>query len=808
MDNLLRDLRHSVRLLIRQPGFALTAILTLALGIGATTAIFSVVNGILLRPLPFAEPDRIVAVNRFRPSSGRIQPSQSAPDFHDYRTQNRTFDAFAYYAGGESGVTVDGSAGYAEVFRVTAGFFDALGVTARLGRLMSAEEAAPGGSPVAVITDAFWQRQFGGDPKAIGAVVKMGSRAIPVVGVLAPGIRFPARADIFVSASTFPEAQSRAAHNYRVIGRLRHGVTLEQARADLLGIARRLEQQYPVTNNDKLVALMPLKDQLVGNSRQTMYVLLAAVVFVLLIACANVANLLLSRATSRGREMVVRTAVGAGRWRLVRQLLIESLTLGMLGGAAGVLLAYGGVRMLMAFAPADLPRVEEIDVDRIALVFSMLVSLVSSLVFGLAPALQVSRIRHLAESLRQGGKGSALGGRAGRMRHAFVVVEVALAVVLVVGAGLLGRSLAALASVDVGFDAERVLVLRTTVPIVSFEPATFERSAAFYLQALDEIRSLPGVSAAGAVTSLPTRVGSTGGYWVQGGPTREQLGTASPVAILNVATPGYFNAMRIPIRRGREFTDADGRGAPLVAIVNESLARTAFPDQDPIGRTIQSGLDTPDPMTIVGIAADVRTDGPAFPSQPEIYMPNAQHTGPGNTMTIVVRAAVPNPQTLTETIRRTIQSRNPDVPVLASTMEGTLEQATATPRFRTYLLTVFAAVALLLAAAGIYGVLAYTVSQRTAEIGVRVALGASRGAVLRSVIGRGAISVGVGLGVGVVLALVAGGLLRDLLFAVEPRDPLILSLVVSTIATVGLVACVVPGRRALRVEPAMALRAE
>jgi putative ABC transport system permease protein len=593
-----------------------------------------------------------------------------------------------------------------------------------------------------------------------------------------------------------------------VIGRLRDGITIEQASEDLLGIARRLEQQYPVTNRDKLVALQLLKDQLVGNSRQTMYVLLTAVVFVLLIACANVANLLLARATSRAREMVVRTAVGAGRWRLVRQLLMESLTLGVLGGAAGLLLAYGGVRTLMAFAPDDLPRAEEIGVDRLALAFSMLISLVSSLIFGLAPALHVSHVRHLAEGLRQGSKGSALGRRAGWTRHAFVVAEVALAVVLVVGAGLLGRSLVALASVDVGFEAERLLVLRTTVPIVAFNPEAFERSAAFYLQVLDEVRSLPGVSAAGAVTSLPTRVGSTGGYWVQGGPTREQLGTRSPVAILNVATPDYFRAMRIPIQRGREFTDADRRGAPFVAIINESLARAAFPNQDPIGRTIQSGLDIPDPMTIVGIAADVRTDGPAFPSQPEIYMPNAQHTGPGNTMTIVVRAAVSNPLTLTDTIRRLIQARNPDVPVLAATMEGTLETATATPRFRTYLLGVFASVALLLAAAGIYGVLAYTVSQRTPEIGIRVALGASRGEVLRTVIGQSALFVVAGLVLGVALAWGAGQLLRELLFEVTPADPLVMGGVVALMAVVALVACYVPGRRALEIEPALALRAE
>jgi putative ABC transport system permease protein len=805
MDNLLRDLRHSIRLLVRQPGFAVTAILTLTLGIGATTAIFSVVNAIVLRPLPFGNPDRIMAVTRFLPRTGTRPANLSAPDFHDFHFQNQSFQALAYYAGGDSSVTVNGVADYANLQRVTADFFASLGVQARIGRLMSAEEHESDITIPAVVTDAFWRRRLGADPKAIGSTINLGLRSATVIGVLPPGVRFPAATDVYMPSWIFPETPTRGGHNYRVIGRLRDGISIEQAQDDMTAIARRLEKEYPTTNADKLVALLPLKDNLVGNTRQTLFVLLTAVAFVLLIACANVANLLLARATARGREMVVRASVGAGRWRLVQQLVTESLTLGIAAGVLGMVLAYYGVRALAALAPQDLPRADEIGVDRIALAFTLLISIVSSVIFGLAPALQVSRVR-LVEGLRQGSKGSALGARTGWTRHAFVVAQVALAVVVVVAAGLLGRSLAALASVDLGFDAERLLVLRTTVPIAGL--GDFPRAAAVYRDVLEQLRAQPGVSSLGAVTSLPTQVRSSGGYWVQGGPTREELGTRSPIAVLNVVTPGYLSTMRIPIRSGRDFDDGDRQGAPMVAIINEALARSSFPGQDPIGRWIQSGLDTPEPMVIVGVAGDVRTGGAAFPASPEIYMPNEQHMGPATAMNIVVRTSVANPITLVEPMRRLIQARDANVPVAALTMEGTLERASATPRFRTYLLTVFAVVALLLSAAGIYGVMAYTVSQRTAEIGVRVALGASRGSVLRAVVGQGVVFVGLGLALGVVLALAAGRLLQDLLFGVKPTDPLVLAGVVAVMAAVALLACVVPGRRALRVEPAMALRAE
>jgi putative ABC transport system permease protein len=804
MDNLLRDLRHSVRLLVRQPGFALTAILTLALGIGATTAIFSVVNAIVLRPLPFGDPDRIVAVTRVMPRTGTRPQNLSAADFYDFRAQNRSFRALAYYSGGESSVTVNGVADYATVQRVTPDFFDALGVRARLGRLMSEKEHVEGTTIAAVVTDAFWQRRLGADPKAIGSTINLGSRSATVIGVLPPAVRYPAGTDVYLPSWIFPEPPSRAAHNYRVVGRLLDGISVEQARDDMMAIARRLEQRYPNTNADKLVALLPLKDHLLGNTRQTLFVLLTAVAFVLLIACANVANLLLARATARGREMVVRASVGAGRWRLVQQLVTESLTLAVVAGLLGIVLAYSGVRALTALTPEDLPRADEIAVDRIALAFAFLISLVSSVIFGLAPALQVSRVR-LVEGLRQGSKGSALGARTGWTRHAFVVAQVALAVVLVMAAGLLGRSLAALAAVNLGFDAERLLVLRTTVPIAGF--FDFPHAASVYREVLADLRAQPGVASLGGTTTLPTQIRSNGGYWVQGGPTREELGTRSPNAIFNVVTPGYLPTMRIPIR-GRDFNDGDRQGAPLVAIVNEALARASFPGQDPIGRWIKSGLDSLESMVIVGVAADVRTGGPEIPASPEIYMPNEQHMGPATSMNIVIRSDVSNPMMLVEPMRRLIQARDGNVPVAASTMEGTLERASATPRFRTYLLAVFAVVALLLSAAGIYGVMAYTVSQRTAEIGLYVALGASRGSVLRAVVGQGAVSVGLGLALGVALALAAGRLLQDMLFGVTPSDPLVLTGVVSVMATVALAACIAPSRRALLVEPAMALRSE
>ena len=801
METFLYDLRYAWRSLLRQPSFALTAILTLALGIGATTAIFSVVHAILLRPLPYADSDRIVALMNFWTQTGRRGTTVSAPDFHDWKAQNQSFGSFAYYSGGETSVTLNGAADYAFAYRVTPEFFDVLGARPSLGRLLSNEEQQPGGPMAVVISHAFWKEKFGGDPRAIGSSIKFDDRVFTVAGVIGPGIRYPARADIYYPAWLSPETPSRSGHNYRVLARLKPGVRIEQAQADMSAIAARLEAQYPNSNSGKSAVVVRLLDLLVGNTRQMLYILFAAVGLVLLIACANVANLLLARATSREREMVVRTAVGAGRGRLVRQLLTESAVLGIAAGACGIWLAQLGVVALAALAPADLPRLDEIRIDTAALGFAVTIALAASGLFGLAPALHVSRVQ-LADGLRQSGKAA----RRGQARQVFVVAEVALAVVLVFAAALLGRSMIALASVEMGFSPDRLLVLRTNVPVANPNGAT--RATMFYRDLLTELRAVPGITAIGGVTSLPTAVRSDGSYWIEGGPRLEDTGVRAPQALLTVVTPDYFRTLRVPVKTGRDFGDRDRHGAPLVAIVNESLARASFQGQEPIGRRIQCGLDNLEFMTIVGVVADIRTAGPSLPVQPEIYMPYEQHPGPASALNLVVRTELANPLTLVETISRAIRQRNPDVPVRASTMDGTLETASAAPRFRTIVLTIFAGVALLLAVAGVYGVMTYTVNQRIPELGLRIALGATRQNVMSLILWQGAKLALAGLAIGLALALLAGRGLQGILFGVTPHDPLILALVTGGVAGATLVACYLPGRRAVRVDPMIALRAE
>jgi putative ABC transport system permease protein len=804
MDNLLQDIRYGIRTLTRQPGFAATAILTLALGIGATTAIFSVVNAVVLRPMPFDAPDRIMVVTNTNLKTGARNTTISGPDFVDWRAQNRSFEALSYFTGsGETSVTVNNASDYTTVTRVAPGYFKVFGATARAGRLFSDEEERPGGPTVAVISTAYWRRQFNSDPRVIGSTVTFRQNAYTVIGVT--DARYPARTDIYYPDFVAPESQNRTAHNYRGVGRLAPGVSTEQAQAEMSNIALNLAQQYPLSNGDKGIAVVPLQEVVVGDTRQTLFVLLAAVAFVLLIACANVANLLLARAAARGRELVVRAAVGAGRMRLIRQMLTESAVLALVAGIGGVLVARWGVTALLAFAPPDLPRLDEVAVDVSALGFALLISLAASFVFGLAPAWHVSRV-DLADGLRQTGKGSALGVRSGWARKAFVVSEIALAVALVMGAGLLGRSLLALAAVDMGFQNDRLVVLRTTVPVSGGEQ--FARAIEVYRNTLQELRNIPGVVAAGGVTSLPTLVRSNGGYWIQGGPGPEVLGMKSPQALFNVVTPDYFRALQVPMVRGRDFNDGDRIDAPFVAIINEQLAKDAFPDVDPIGRTIRAGLDSLEPMTIVGIVKDVRTRGPNRPIQAELFMPYEQHQGPASSLNLVMRTDAADPLAVGATAARQIRNRYPDVPVRVETMETTMAGATATPRFRTVLLVVFAVVALLLAIAGVYGVMAYTVNQRVPEIGLRVALGASPGDVIGLVLREGAVLVAIGLVIGAALSYAGAQFISGLLFGVSARDPLVFVTVSVLVAVAALGACLVPGRRALKVDPLLALRAE
>jgi predicted permease len=805
MDHLFQDLRYALRSLLRQPSFSLTAVLTLALGIGATTAIFSVVNAVVFRPLPVERPDRLVAVLNQWTTSTRPSLNVSWQDFDDWRAQSRSFQVMARYQGGETSVMLDNVADYANVHRVTPGFFQALGVGVAAGRLLNPDEEQPGGPLAAVISYAFWRQRFNSDRNAIGSTVKFDDRIFTIVGVLAPGLRYPARADIFAPGWPDPLRSTRSGHNYRVIARLKDGVTVQQARDEMASIARRLAEQYPDTNTNKSATVVPLKDMLVGDTRQTFDMLLLASLVVLLIACANVANLLLARSSSRAREMVVRAAVGASRRRLMRQLLTESLVLGVVSGLAGAWLARLGVLALIAVAPADLPRGDEISVDAVALLFALIVALGASVIFGLAPALQTSRVR-LVSGLREGGKGTSIGARGGWARNAFVVAEIAMAVTLVTGAGLLARSLAALAAVDMGFAPDRLLVVSTQFPLASFEQAP--RASAFFRDLLADVRALPGVDAAGGVTSMPTALRSNGTFTIEGSTRLLPAGTRSPQATLNVATPGYFQTLRVPVTRGRDFTAADTRTAPFVAIVNEALVRAVFGSDDPLGRRIQCGLDSPEFMTIVGVVGDVRTGGPAIPAEPEIVMPYEQHPGPASSLNLIVRSDSVEPLSLAEPIRRTIAGRSSLVPTKVWTMQGRLDLATATPRFRAFLVGLFAGVALLLALAGVYGVMAYSVSQRIPELGVRVALGATPQSILRLILAHGAKLALAGLLLGAGLSLLSVRMLEGLLYGVAPRDPMTLAVVVAAVTVAMLLATVVPARRAVAVDPVTAMRAE
>jgi predicted permease len=812
MDHFLQDVRYAWRSLRRQPGFAALAIGTLGLGIGANAAIFSVVNAVLLRPLAYAQPERIVSLSSLWRKTG-TRGSVSAPDFHDWHDTTSSFDAMAYYSGGETSVSVAGSADYATVIRGTPGFFKIFGVGPAIGRVLEAADETPGSPFTAVIGYDFWTRRFGGRPDALGATVSFGERSFTIVGVMPPGFRFPTRTDVWYPAWVQPETTSRGAHNYRVVARLKEGVGVEQAQAEMTALAARLEQAYPSSNDGKGAIVVPLLEQLVGDTRPTLNLLAGAVGLVLLIACANVANLLLARATARTSELGVRAALGASRGRLVAQLVTESLILALAAGVLGLVLARWSVAALIAVAPAGLPRLGEVGIDARVLLFALAVSVVSSLIFGVAPALHASRV-DLNQSLRQGGRGGALGGGGSRLRGVLVVAEVALAVALVVGASLLVRSFVALGQVSLGFSADHLLVMETSVPtrIDLQNISGAQRATAFYATVLPRLAAVPGVTSVAGIRGLPSarsRFGheSNGGYWLEGGQNPSVVGVRLPQAAFTVVTPGYFKTMQIPLRRGRDFSERDRYDAAFVVVVNDALARQAFGDGDPIGRSLACGLDSLKFMTIVGVVGDVRSSDPSRPPGPEIYMPFEQHPMTATSLAIVART-MGDPMSTSNTFRETIRAANADVPVRASTMNDALSISVATPRFRTLLVGTFAAFALLLAIAGVYGVMAYAVSRRTSEIGVRMAMGAASVDILRLVVAQGLRLALTGIAIGCALAYGLSQLLRGMLFAVTPADPIVFIGVPLALLATAAAATAIPALRASRVNPIQALRSE
>ncbi len=796
---MLHEVRYAWRVLRRAPGVTAVAVIALALGIGANTAIFSVVNTVLLRPLAYEDLDRLVQLFQTEPELPRA-PLTGA-DFLDWREQNHVFERAAGYTWANLNLT-----GLDQPQRVTAGavtadLFPVLGVSPAMGRDFAAGEDRKGQDQVTILSHAFWELRLGSDPNVLGRKLNMDGRAYTVIGVMSRGFRaIPEGVDLWVPLVLSRENNPRGEHFMQGIARLKHGVTLSRAQAELDAISRRLTEQYPNTNTEIGARLVPLFEQRVGKVRPILLALLGAVAFVLLIACANVANLMLARAAARVREVAVRTALGAGRWRLLRQSLTESVMLSVLGGAAGLILALWGIHLLRAATGADLPRVDELRVDGTVLAFTLAVSLLTGLLFGLAPAWQQSRMV-LNEVLKEGGRSMA--GRAhGGLRSVLVVGEMALSLVLLIGSGLMIKSFVRLLALDLGYDSSKVLTMELSLPENRYQSP--EERATFFRNLLERMRSTGGVMAAAATSKLPLEGGTNGTVRIEGrpAPAHEFEG---PLVEFTRATPGYFQAMGIPLLKGRSFEERDESGAVIATVINETMARKFWPSEDALGKIILRGNH--DRYQVVGIARDVRQHGIEREPLPEMFYPYGRRDAPPN-MSLVVRA-VGNPGALAGAMRAQVVATDKDQPVYSvRTMEQVFAENAAARRFQMTLFGVFAGVALALAAVGIYGVMSYSVSQRGHEIGIRMALGARTADVLRMVVQQGLALVLVGVAVGIAGALALTRLLRSLLFGVSTTDAPTFAAVSLFLVMVALAASYIPAHRATRVDPVAALRHE
>ncbi|MFY9574014.1 MAG: ABC transporter permease [Blastocatellia bacterium] len=803
MDTLLQDLRYGWRMLVRKPAFSAIAILTLALGIGANTAIFGVVNAVLLQPLPFAEPDRLVWVwGNIRDGGNRA--SVSPLDYLDYRAQNSTFEQFAatFSVPASFNLTGSGEPERLEGAVVSGNFFQALGVNPEMGRTFLPDNEKTGSHQVVVLSHGLWLRRFGGDASIIGQSITLDGNRFEVFGVMPSGFNFPQSAGLWTPMN-FEMAEGmkqRKAHFFRPIGRLKPGVTLAQAQADMDIIAQRLESQYPNSNTGWNLRMVPLRDQLIGNIQPTLQILFGAVGFVLLIACANVANLLLVRAAGRQKEIAIRMALGAARRRIIRQMLTESMLLAVAGGALGVFFATWGVELIVGFSGNNIPPTATIGIDRVVLAFTVVVSILTGLLFGLAPALHATHPQ-LTETLKEGGKGGGGSARRNGTRNLLVMFETASAVVLLVGAGLLVRSFIRLQQVSPGFDAANVLTMRINLPRDKYN--TPGKAQSFWVQLEEQIAALPGVEAVGMITELPlSGQPNDTPFSVEGRPRTQP--NQSFGADFRRVNQEYLRALRIPVIRGRGFTAHEVRQNVPVVLISESLAQGVFPDEDPLGKGLFLGLNESVRFEIIGIVGDIRHRALESRPAPTMYLPML-NTG-GTNLTIRVAG---DPLNLAPTVRREVLAIDRDQPVAAiKPMEQILREAVAAPRYRTLLLGLFAAVALLLAAVGIYGVVSYSVAQRTHEIGIRMALGAQKSVVLRLVLGNGVKLILSGVAIGLVASFALTRLMSSLLFGVSATDPLTLITVSLVLTAVALLACYLPARRATKVDPMIALRHE
>jgi putative ABC transport system permease protein len=804
------DLRYAIRMLVKSPGFTIIAVLTLALGIGVNSAIFSVVNTVLLQPLAFPKAAQLEAIWGTDATQPNSQETASFPDFYDYRSQSRSFRAMAAYARAGTVLSGVGEAQELSGVAVNGDFFEVIGVQPMLGRGFSAEEAKLGQPDVIVISYGLWQRAFGRNPKIIGQQLNFSGRKFTLLGVMPKDWKFPVEAETsdFIEPleplvpSQVPE---RGGHFLKLVGRLKPGVTAQQATAEMRPIAARLARQYPGTNTNRSVFVRPLLDDVVGDVRPALLILLGAVTLVLLIACANVANLLLARAAARSREIGIRAALGASRLLIVRQLLAESFLLALLGGAAGLVLAWWLVDFLVRFGPHDVPRLGEMHVNLGVCAFTFGLTILSTLIFGLVPALQVSR-PNLNKALQQGAKGSTGGLHGSRTRALLVISQVSLSLLLLAGAGLLIKSFFNLRATDPGFDPARLLVLDLVVPRTTYpEP---EQQRRFFTQLLPKLAALPGVEAVAGANPAPFCGNSDNQSFTIAGQPPIAPGN-HPDASHLVILPGYFRAMKIPLRNGRVLDQRDSEKAPHVAMINETFARRFLPNENPIGQRILLDLseNKTDTLEIVGVVGDSKQTDLGTAPAPEIYQPLAQ--APNRRVWLVLRTASAQLDGIDWAVQRVIHAQDPDVFVSTlRPMQQLIGKGLATPRFNTILLAVFAGVALTLAAVGIYGVIAYSVAQRTREIGIRMALGAQRSDMLRMVLRQSLSVVVVGLVIGLAAAFAATRLLSSLLYGVGANDLFTYASVVFLLGGIALCASYIPARRAMKVDPMEALRYE
>jgi putative ABC transport system permease protein len=822
-DDMFQDVRFGVRMLLKDSIFTSVAILTLALGIGANTAIFSVVNAVLLRPLPFANPERLVSIWETHLTRGTAGPGASPPDFREWRDRTHSFEQMTAFADRYFNLSDAGEPERLPGGIVSADFFSTLGTTMAVGRGFYPAEEQYGAHLVVVLSHGLWQRRFGADPAVVGRAINLNDQQYTIAGVAPPDFRFPdARTQLWTPMAFAPEDRfnTRGNHFLGVVARLRPGMTPEQAQADLNIVTAQLEQEHK-ENAGIGTKVIPLREDVVGDYRSALLVLLGAVSLVLLIACTNVASLLLARAASRQKEFALRAALGASRLRMIRQLLTESMLLSAMGGSIGLLLAVGGVKALIALGPADLPRASEIGVDGHALAVTLAVSIVTGLIFGLAPALQAVRL-DLTGALKEGGRTLAGGARTRRTRSALVVTELALSLVLLVGAGLLIGSFLRLQRVDVGFDPGSVLTLQLALSESKYPLTEPGPAQTFYRQLSEEVAALPGVRAVGATTSLPLAPGGWGKLvTVEDRPVPTAI-DAIPVVQYRQISAGYFGALGVALVKGRVFTERDDENSPKVAVINETMAERFWPNEDPVGKrmfmgppeallpagALPAGYSFPR-LTVVGVVADVKHRGLSRAPDPEVYIPHLQGaTETARNMYMAVRTTT-DPMTLAAAVRGRVADLDKDQPVAdMQTMEQRLAESLSPARFNMLLIGVFAAVALVLAAVGLYGLMAYSVAQRTQEIGIRVAVGAQAGDVLRLIVGQGMRLALVGIGVGLLAALAFTRVLSGLLFGVSATDPATFAAVAALLAGVALVACFIPANRALRVNPAIVLRNE